>query len=247
MRNYAVLLLAAVASLAHAAPETLRFYGYAHDLKTERYLYTEVHAQNVDGERWFGGTIKYYTPDGSLLASKTLDFGVDHYIPVFRLEIPRENYVEAITAVNADSFTMLKTSNGKTATETVKREPGMAADSGFHSAIVEHFAELQAGKTLKFRFGVAGQLDTYNFRCRKTGDTTFEGRPAVSLVVEPDSLLRLLAGPLQLVYEVKTRHLVDYRGISNMHDPATGKAYNVHIVYSEKPPADAPKNLPPLD
>lgn len=31
-----------------------------------------------------------------------------------------------------------------------------------------------------------------------------------------------------------------------MHDPKTGKAYNVRIVYTDTPPADAPKNLPPL-
>ena len=248
MRQFATTLLIGLATTAsaHAATITHRFYGYAYDLKTAKYLYTELHEQKLEGNRWFGGSIQYYAPDGSLLASKTLDFTADPYIPVFKLEIPRESYVEAITKVTKDSFTMEKISHGKTEMETLARTPGMAADSGFHSAIVDHFDELRAGKPLKFKLGVAGELDTFSFRCSKVADLDVEGRPAIKFKIELDSLLSLLAGPLEIVYDVETRHLVDYRGISNLHDPVTGEAYNVHIVYTDKPPADAPKNLPPL-
>jgi hypothetical protein len=163
------------------------------------------------------------------------------------MEIPGEHYVEAITSVTDRVFTMLKILDGKSRTETEDKVPGMAADSGFHNAIVEHFDELKAGQTFRFRFGVAGMLDTFSFRCVKTGDTTINGQPAMLLRVEPDSLLRFFGGPLTIGYELGTRHLVDYRGISNLHDPATGKAYNVHIVYPSQSPADAPSPLPPLD
>lgn len=245
-RHIAVLLLAA-SGVARAEVTSNRFYGYAYDADSGRYLYTEAHHQRLDGDRWLGGTIKYYGPDGALIASKTLDFSADPYIPVFRMEIPGQHYVEAITSVTAKLFTMLRISDGKTSTDEVDRVPGMAADSGFHNALVDHFDQLRAGETLRFRFGVAGMLDTFSFRCRKTGDTTIEGKPAMTLKVEPDSLLRFLGGPLTIVYELGTKHLVDYRGMSNLHDPATGKAYNVHITYVSKPPADAPHALPPLD
>ncbi|GAC1624666.1 MAG: hypothetical protein NVS9B10_10870 [Nevskia sp.] len=248
MKLFATILLLGLAATAaaQAAATTNRFYGYAYDLKTAKYLYTELHEQRIDGDRWFGGSIQYYAPDGSLLASKTLDFTADPYIPVFKLEIPKEGYVEAITKVTKDSFTMEKVSHGKTEMETMSRAPGMAADSGFHSAIVDHFDDLRAGKPLKFKLGVAGELDTFSFRCSKIADVVVNGRPAIKFRVELDSLLSLLAGPLEIVYDVQTRHLLDYRGVSNIHDPATGEAYNVHIVYTDKPPADAPKNLPPL-
>ena len=142
---------------------------------------------------------------------------------------------------------MQKIVDGKSSSKVISKTPGMAADSGFHSAIVENFDRLQKGETLKFQFGVAGQLDTYSFRCRKIGDTTFDGKPAIKLAVEPDSLLRLLVDRLDLTYEVSTRYLLEYRGVSNLQDPATGKAYNVRIVYTDKPPADAPAKLPPLE
>lgn len=247
MSRFLVAALLILATSAAQAVTVKRFYGYAYDRKSNDYLYTEVHEQRIDSDkRWLGGTIKYYAPDGRLIATKTLDFSKDPYIPLFRLEIPKQGYAEAITAITANSFTMERTSHGKTETQTVDRTPGMAADSGFHSDIVDHFDQLRAGKTLHFKLGVAGELDTFSFRCRKVADVTIDGKPAIKFVVELDSLLRLLTGPLQVIYDIDTRHLLDYRGISNIHDPDSGDPYDVHIIYPDQPPADAPKNLPPL-
>ena len=69
----------------------------------------------------------------------------------------------------------------------------------------------------------------------------------MELRVEPDSLLRLLVDPLRLSYDVGNHHLLEYVGVSNIHDPATGSAYNVRIIYPSQAPPDAPKTLPPLD
>lgn len=240
----ALLIAAAVTGTAEAADH--RFRGYAFDLKTGAYRYTEVHRQNVDGFRWLDGSIDYYDPSGHKIAAKTLDLRKDPQIPLMKLEIFKEGYVEAITDVQADRYTMLKTVDGKTQTKVIMKTPGMGADSGFHSAIVANFDRLQKGETLRFDFGVAGQLDSYSFRCRKVGDTTFDGKPAIQLLVEPDSLLRLFVDRLDLTYEVKTRYLLEYRGVSNMHDDKTGKAFNVRIVYTDQPPKGAPADLPPL-
>ena len=102
------------------------------------------------------------------------------------------------------------------------------------------------GETIKMRLAVAGNLDSYRFRLRKTGETTFDGKPAVQFKIELDSLLRLLVDDLQLTYEPEARRLVVYRGISNVHNPATGKPYNARIVYTDQAPEGAPDDLPPL-
>src|SRR3546814_15554688 len=78
----------------------------AYDLKTNRYLYTEVHHQNVDGVRWLGGTILYYAADGTLIGDKTLDFSADPYIPVYRFDMKTDGYHEAITSVDATHVVM---------------------------------------------------------------------------------------------------------------------------------------------
>lgn len=239
-------LAAAVVTQA-AQADTARFYGYAYDLSTNKYLYTEVHEQKLQGERWIGGKIAYYAPDGSLLGRKTLDFSADPFVPVYQMEMAKSGFVEAITA-SGDPIQLKRRqkTGAEYETKSVKREGEIAADSGFHPFLVAHFAELMEGKTVKFRFAAAGNLDTFKFRAQRIADTTFEGKPAVRFRAEPDSFLRLLAGPLELSYDAKTKKLCEYRGISNIHDPATGAAYpSVRIAYYSTPPADTPK-LPPL-
>jgi hypothetical protein len=141
---------------------------------------------------------------------------------------------------------MFKQSGAKARqTATVTRTPDMAADAGFTNFMVAHLPELAAGKTVNFKLGVAGLLDAYSFRARRVGTTEFEGQTAVNLSIEPDSLLRYLVDPLLLTYDIPGKRLLEYRGVSDVINPATGKAYTVRVAFYTKAPADAPKNLPP--
>lgn len=247
MRMLGAIVLMLMAVAARAEPEVQRFYGYAYDLKTNRYLYTEAHGQKTDGKRWLSGSIKYYAPDGAPLGNKTLDFSANPYVPLYRLDLPGEGYSEGIERIDAGALQMTRTERGKTETASLKMLPAMVADSGFHAYIVDHFEALQAGRTLHFTLAVAGQLTSYRFRAKKLGDTMFDGKSAVRIQIELDSLLRILADPLLLLYDEKQHRLLEFLGISNIHNPQTGDVYNVRIAYYDRPPADAPRNLPPLE
>lgn len=246
-RLIAASILFAVSLSAAAAPsETLRFYGYAYDLKSNAYLYTEVHEQKAVGERWTGGVITYYWPDGSRMGRKTLDFGKDEFVPLFKLD-QDYGYSEGISAAG-ESLELFrqKSRTDKVERESVGRKDNMAADSGFHSFLRAHFPQLMQGEIVPLVLAVPGDLDTYKFRGRKVADVQFEGKPAVQIRVEADSaLVRMVAPSLELVYEPRERKLLEYRGPSNIHNPKTGDIYNVRIAYYSTPPADAPK-LPPL-
>ncbi len=244
IRVTTALLLACTALLARAE---VGFYGYAYDLASGKYLYTELHQPVFEGGREVASTIRYLTPDGKEVGRKTLDYRADAYAPRFRFDLPGEGYAEGITD-NGKSIELLKIS-GKGKPEkrkTIARDGLTAADSGFHHAVQDNLARLVKGETVSFRFAVAGQLDSYRFRIKKVGDASFEGKPAVRLLVQADSLLRLVAPDLDLLYDVPSKRLLEYKGVSNIHDPATGKAYKARIVYFSKPPQDAPQNLPPL-
>ena len=239
----AMLLLASATFGARAEGS---FYGYAYDLDSGKYLYTEVHQPVIEGGKEVSSTIRYYTPDGKEVGKKTLDYRADAYVPKFRFDLPGEGYAEAITA-NGETIDMLKISGkGKEKRKSLKREGFTAADSGFNHAVQDNLPKLVKGEVVSFRFAVAGQLDSYRFKISKVGTGTFEGKPAVKLLVQADSLLRFVAPDLNLLYDPESRRLLEYKGVSNIHDPATGKAYNARIVYFAKPPEDAPKNLPPL-
>jgi hypothetical protein len=241
--------LLAAAALAYAGlalagePSALAFRGYAYDLESGKFLYTEKHEQKILADHWLGGTIDYFAPDGRRIGHKDLDFSADPHVPLYRLDLTSKGgYMESITAVTAGTIDMARQDHGATKVEkvTLKRKGLMTADSGFHSFIRDHFKELLAGDTVEFSFAVAGNLDSFKFRAKKTGETTWEGKPAVTLKIEPDSLLRFLVDPLALTYEPTERKLVEYRGVSNIHDEVTGKPYNVRVIYPSAKPADAP-------
>ncbi len=245
MNSLKLLLAASLAAWsfqAQAAEGALRFHGYAYDLKTRAHLYTEVHDQKVDGDRWLGGSITYIGPDGGLIGKKSLDFSQDPFIPVFRMELKSGGgYVEGISGMSKDSIEMFRQGYKESATteRKVARPDATTADSGFHSFIRARFAELMDNKKVRFHFAVAGELDVFKFQGQRIEDTTFEDQPAVRFRVEPGTLLRLLVDPLELTYDPASRRLLEYRGVSNLHDPASGEAYEVRIVYPSKPPAEA--------
>ncbi|MDR3418569.1 MAG: hypothetical protein P4L83_20555 [Nevskia sp.] len=248
MKHFFTFALLTLSVAAQADPQTVRFYGYAYDLDSGRYLYTEVHRDEIDQGHWLSGHIGYFDADDKPLGEKTLSFASDPYIPVYKMAQPGVGYSEGITRIAKDGIDMFKQSREKgLKNATISRYQPMTADSGFHCFLYDRMQDLLSGTELKFRFAAAGQLDSFSFRAHKVGDTEFEGKPAVQLKVEPDSLLRYMVSPLLLTYDPQTRRLLEYRGVSNVINPATGKAYNARIAFFSKPPDDAPKNLPPLD
>lgn len=247
---FKTLLMSALllcATLANAETGSRQFYGYAYDLKSNRYIYTEVHNQKVENGKWMGGTIDYYSADGTLFGKKTLDFTQDPFVPVYRLDLLKSGYMEGVTRASGPIELIKRVSKGEEEeTESVKKQPMMVADSGFHSFIVANLPELLSGKKVAFKFVVAGNLDAFKFSVQRIADTQYDGVKAARFIVKPDSLISLLVDPLEVTYNVEQKKLLEYRGVSNVHDPATGKAYVARIVYPTNPPADAPKKLPPL-
>jgi hypothetical protein len=244
-----LILLAGFLASGHALADetTLKFYGYAFDLKSNVYLYTEAHHQRVDGERWLGGDIEYYDADGKSIGHKTLDFSKDEFVPLYRLDLTALGYFEAITGIHDGKIDMERcTGAGKPVEkDSIDYRAPLAADSGFHNLVRANFPALLAGEKVKFRLGVAGSLDSFKFVAKRIEDGTFEGKPAVRFRVAPDSLLSLIADPLELTYEAATRRLLEFRGISNIHAAGTRKPYIARIAYYSAPPPEA-KNLPPL-
>lgn len=243
------ILLAATLTLmtgAVQADEVLRFYGYAFDLDSNKYLYTEVHEQKIVDGDWVSGRIRYFDPDGQQIGEKSLDFGGNEFIPVYDYELPALGYREAILEVG-DQIKLLKTSDGKTKTDSIRNKAPIAADSGFHNFLVANFEDLLKGETVEFTFVAVGRLDTFQFRASRIDDDTFDGKPVVRFHVEANSLLRFVAPDLEVSYDPETMHLKEYRGPSNVINPETGDVFEARIAYYAEPPPGAPEQLPPLE
>lgn len=231
------------AAAAAAGLRELRYLGHAVARADGRYLYTEVHRHRYDGWRWLGGSIRYVAPDGRALGEKTLDFGADPYVPVMRYRLAGGVHEERITRVDAQALVLSRRRDGRDERRVIARVPEQAADAGFSAWIADRLASLADGRGATLQFVVVGRLDQYRFRISPAGRLTLAGEPALRLRVQPDSLLRLLADPLELVYGLESRRLLRYQGPSNLPDPVTGEVPDVVISYDEAPPG-APARLP---
>lgn len=241
------LALLLLAGTAQAAETVRRFYGYAYDLDDGHYLYTEVHDQRFDQGRWLGGVIDFYAPDGSKLGRKTLDFGKDDCAPRFRLEQNDGSFYAL--AAQADGLELQRREAGAKALQH-KRVGGsglLCSDAGLLVLLDQHLAELRAGQPLRFTMLLPANLDTFSFKMLKAGESLVDGHKVITVQLQPDSLLRLLVGPILITYSPEEQRLLELSGPSNIHDPVKHTAYRARVVYPLRPPPGAPAALPPLD
>ena len=242
---FIVLAASAFLSAPALAVETKSYYGYATDLKTGEYRYTEVHNHQYDGDRWLSGTMKFYAPDGRFMGDKTLDFSKDAYIPLVTFTLGGGRYQDSITAISDKSITVKTKRDKDVEIEWIPRQKNLAADSGFNALLVDNLDKFKAGKSVDLSLIVIGRRDFYRFKAVPKGQLDFAGEKAIRISIQPDSLLRFVVDPLNVIYGLESKSLLRYEGISNILDRATGKPFNVRIDYRLKPDK-APAKLPAL-
>jgi hypothetical protein len=237
MRMLALGLLLAVQ--AALADEPTRTHAYVYDLDTGRYLYTEVHEPTLAAGKVVSSVVRYVMPDGKEFGRKTIDFTGDEFVPGYRLDLTQEGYAEGI-ARDGGNFTLMRQRAGGTAeTESIAKEGLVAADAGLVRLLRARFDALSRGETVSFRVLAPSRLSSYKFRARRIDDTTFEGKPATRVQVDMDSMLKLFAGPLLFTFGEDGR-IVEFRGPTNVRNPANGKDYVVRLAFYSTPPKDAP-------
>ena len=110
----------------------------------------------------------------------------------------------------------------------LEKEEDQIVGQGFHQFIVHNLEQIAQGEIFQIQLVLPSRLDQYEFRIRKrkiNGDTLY-------IRLEIDNwLLRMFAPHVDAEYDLKTRHLLRYEGISNLED-ASGKHEKVTITYS---------------
>jgi hypothetical protein len=230
-----------LAALTLSLPaQAARVIGYVRDATTQRYLYTEVHEQRLaaDGALQTGVTT-YYDQQGREIARKTLDFRAHRTVPTYKLEMPALRYTEGISG-NSPQALVFKRDGDKETREALPMDDGpVAADEGFNQLLIDQLGRLRQGETVRFGLIVAGHTQRFKFRASKVDEQLVDGQATMRLLVEPDSMLRMVVAPIALRYELKTGRLLSYVGVSNIIDPDTAKVYKkISIVYGGVAPSD---------
>ncbi len=240
-RRYLACFAMSMGLLSAVSARAETVLGFARDARTQRFLYTEVHEFNrsADGEVQ-SATCRYYDAQGKEMARKSLDYRSNRFIPVYTLEMPAQRYTEGISS-NADPVVVFKKNTGQEAQASLPRDDGLeAADAGFNHLLMAQMPKLRKGETVNFKLIVAGRTDRFRFRVRKLADVKVEQEPGIKLLVEPDSLLRMLVAPIEIVYDAAGKRLLNYSGVSNIIDPSSGEVFrHVNISYVGPTPNEA--------
>ena len=240
MLGLLALLAATGTDLQAATDGWIEVVGRAHDLDDDRLLYVEQHRILRRQGLPVSHTVSYRDPDGVEIAFKTVDYARSIASPAFELRDHRDGYREGARFTDDGRYRLFRQEPGQPLEEQeIEFDEHLVTDAGFDAYVRKHLATMSAGKRVAFRLGLPGVLRTFDFRARRTGIDESNGRAVLKIRVEPDSLLRLVVDPLDLVYAIEPVQLLEFRGRTNIRN-AKGGRYDARIVFGPESPADGP-------
>jgi hypothetical protein len=248
--GFTTALFVGSAILGDPAEASLRsFKGQAYEPETSAMLYSEKFDVKLEGAGPVSLKTEYRNPAGALIAERTLDFSRHPFKPEYRLIDLRDGYEEGARVLEAESGKTKKNTSrvrvyvrenrDKEPREKILEVPEPCViDGGFNVFIKAHWDELAAGKRVPFNFVASARRDWFAFEAVPAGfdeasaeESTPAGGATRTFVVRPQNgALRLLVVPIRVTYDVATRRITEYRGISNVNK-SRGKSFKVRILY----------------
>jgi len=221
-QGFASLLLAvlALASTAGAQATDLAFNGYARDPGTRRLLYVEAHYVRGFGSTGESRVVLYRCAGGAeAFARKELRYGTPREVPEFTLLDARTGYTEGLRRTPRGPQVFQKPLATATLRQaTLPDSAGIVADAGFDEFVRRHWADLEAGRTLRFPFLVPSRLDFLTFEVRKQREENIEGSAASVIRLNLSGVLGWFVPFIEVSYGKNDRLLHRYSGLTNIRD-----------------------------
>ena len=178
------------------------------------------------GDRVITSLTEYISPADQLIATMESDYSRNLSMPTYVFEDLRRGYREGLRDENGEYIIFKKTKDGDEEREAITNTEDVFSCQGWHYYLVNNPAVLER-ENVELNLILPSELKAFPFeiqRVRSEGDR-------VEAVLELNHwLFRYFAPTLQLVYDSKSRKLVEYRGISNILD-SEGNRQDVRIVY----------------
>jgi hypothetical protein len=211
-------------------------YGKAYDKTGNKILYHEVHEVKVD-VKGFTQIIETKFLDPSLKEFATLKstFKSNPFIPNSELFDKRLKRHETLELDGEQAHLKISIDGKKDEEKIIKINPNFVAGQGFNNFILKNFDDLLKGIDQKISLVVVPLLDFFNFEAKRNGKYS-EKESTVDIKIQVAStFLKIFADPISLKYDKKTKHLLEYRGLSNLLNEK-GENQQVVIKYSDSPP-----------
>ena len=220
-----VTALSTVLSNASFAAEKEVHWGEARNEQGEL-VYREKHSVTREGGRVITSLTEYINPAGQVIATMESDYSRNVSMPTYVFEDHLRGYREGLRREEGEYIIFKQKRGSKEETATVTNTEEVFSCQGWHYYLVNNLAALERGN-VQLNLILPSELKALPFeiqQVRSTGDR-------VEAVLKYNHwLFRYFAPTLRLVYDRKSKKLVEYTGISNILD-SEGDRQDVRIVY----------------
>ena len=221
---FLVLALLLGAPAAADNTQTERYQGIARS-PDGTFLYKETHVVTKRGERPLKARTIYYDANGKQIGQLDSDFSSSPYAPSYSFS-SRQNASPEAATVSGKRVTL--SYGGRQKQLDASGDIPLVVGQGLH-----HYVRLNLERLAKapatVRFAIPSRLDAYTFRIRPLGKPK---AGVVRLRIEVDSfVLRVLAPHLDVDYELSSKRLLRYQGVSNVEGEG-GATQQAIIQYS---------------
>ncbi len=230
-------VLSALCAQLQATPSDIKvvqFEGKAYSLDSGELLYSEHHYINLNRSNQYDNAyVEYKAPDGELFANKDLDFSKHKLIPDMSFNDLRSNQTSLLTKTdNQVKVEHIKKKDLQHETISIDNSKRIVADAGFDRLVIKNWERLLAGKKIKFQILSLDRSELIDFKL----ETVDINEERLQLSIKPKSwLIRLVMDPIYLQYELSSKRLLEYKGLTNILREKNGELktdnYIAHIKY----------------
>ncbi len=191
--------------------------------------YVEYHTVKYENDKVSESQTIYYDANNTKIGELISEYSLGPQFGSYDFRDIRAQHQDG-AKVAVDRIRLYRKQSPETDIEEtyLAKEEDQIVGQGFHQFIVHNLEQIAQGEVFHIQLVLPSRLDQYEFRIRKreiNGDTLY-------IRLEIDNwLLRMFAPHVDAEYDLKTRHLLRYEGISNLED-ASGKHKKVIITYS---------------
>ena len=214
---------------ADAQPQS--FSGSAYALGTDSLLFRETHflySGPNGGER----LVLYACPDGRPFARKWSRDEGNPQAPDFDMTDARMGYREGVRREGEQREVYVQRNAAQPEQSGALQLPADGViDTGFDVFVQRHWDELVRGDTLKLPFLVPSRRTFFAFKATKVEQPAAPPN-SVTFRLASSSWFSFLLPHIDVSYDLTSRRIVRYEGLSNVRDEITGKNYRVHFEYA---------------
>ena len=213
----ALVLLAAPGALQAT---DLAFTGYARDRETRQLRYVESHFVRNAGQKGESRIVLYRCANGTeTFARKDLSYGEVREEPEFTFIDGRSGYTEGLRRTAGGPVVFQREAATAPAREArVPANVAIVSDAGFDEFVRKHWAELEAGKTVRFPFLIPSRLDFLTFKVKKNREEPVEGALSSVIRLNLSGVIGWFLPYSEVSYRKSDQVLMRYEGLTNIRD-----------------------------